>query len=35
MRYMIIGLGTYGRELSINLALHGNEVIGVDNQVKQ
>ena len=32
MRYMIIGLGTYGRELSINLALHGNEVIGVDNQ---
>lgn len=32
MRYLIIGLGTFGRELATSLSLHGNEVIGVDNQ---
>lgn len=32
MRYLVIGLGTYGRNLAINLSLLGNEVIGVDNK---
>ena len=32
MKYLVIGLGTYGRELAINLSLQGNEVIGVDHR---
>ncbi|MFQ7480837.1 MAG: NAD-binding protein, partial [Parasutterella excrementihominis] len=32
MKYLVIGLGTYGRELAINLSLQGNEVVGVDHR---
>lgn len=32
MKYLVIGLGTYGRELALTLSAQGNEVIGVDNK---
>lgn len=33
MKYIVIGLGTFGTSLSIKLTEQGHEVIGVDNQM--
>ncbi len=32
MRYLIIGLGSYGKNLAVNLSMLGHEVVGVDNR---
>lgn len=35
MRYIVIGLGTFGTSLSVKLTEQGHEVIGVDNQMEK
>ena len=33
MKYVIIGLGSFGASLAIKLTQSGNEVIGIDNNM--